>query len=136
MHTLTNEHWREFFLVCAELLLPGDLKPVPVPEGSWCRFTTFDRLQTDAGYWGHGLPAHDDIGLEMIKDGGVWGQPFRFSDLAHLLIPRRVFWESQWSSQPYECGEMVQELVLLSEKLIEKGIQHRLTDLVLEIKLY
>jgi hypothetical protein len=135
MHILTNEQWREFFLACSELLLPGEWTPVPVREGSWCRFTTFDRLQTDAGYWGHGLPRSEDIGLEWINDGGVWGQPFRFCDLAHVIIPRRIFWETQGPG-PYECGEVSQELEPLSDALAQKGIQHRLSDLVLEIKFY
>ena len=55
---------------------------------SRCAWTLFDRLSSDLHYWTCGLPALNDVGDTHIKDSGVWGQPFLYSSLAHIVVPR------------------------------------------------
>ncbi|MFO1251873.1 MAG: hypothetical protein U1E77_12285 [Inhella sp.] len=69
------------------------------------------------------------------QDGGTWMQPFSYSDIAHLLIPATFYWE-RFSDRNFEHGEKMQNIALLSERLNAEKLPHRLTDLVLEIKLY
>lgn len=130
MHQLSQENWHEFFVTCAELLGPGD------QHGSWCAATSFRRLADDAGYWTHGLPKMSDIAPTHIKDGGVWGQPFAFSDLAHVIIPKTFKWERYENGAFEDYVSQAQDIERLSNALSTKGIAHRLTDLILEIKLY
>lgn len=65
----------------------------------------------------------------------MWGQPFLYGDLAHLVVPRAFFWQTG-SNEPFANGMKDQDLALLSSELTTAGIPHRITDLVLEIKLY
>lgn len=130
MHEMTTDEWHEFFLACSELLGPGD------QHGSWCAVTTFERLSDDAGYWTHGLPRKSDLGPTHTNDGGVWGQPFAYADLAHIIIPKTFGWERYENGVWQEYVSQAQDIELLSEALNAKGINHRLTNIVLEIKLY
>ena len=125
--------WREFFDACATLLGSGTREPRL--SSSWCAWTTFDRLATDAGYWTCGLPAASDLREGFIADGGIWGQPFWFVQLAHVIVPARFYWENSLSSR-FESGYKSQPIGQLSEHLSQRGVPHRLTELVLEIKLY
>jgi len=136
MHKLTNQQWRDFFLICADLLPPGAFDQTPVSSASWCSFTTFERLAIDAGYWVHGLPRKEDIGDTYIKDGGVWGQPYLFDDLAHLIIPRKFYWERIEGGRWVGNGHDVQDIEHLSATLAVKQIAHSLSALALEIKCY
>jgi hypothetical protein len=86
-------------------------------------------------YWTGGLPAEEDLADSHIKDNGVWGQPFSYKQLAHIVIPREFFWESN-GGPDYKNGTKRQDLALLSSELNQANIPHRLTDIVLEIKLY
>lgn len=63
------------------------------------------------------------------------GQPFRYSDLAHIVIPREFFWETGALSS-YRNGTWHQDIAALSTELTALGIDHRLTEIVLEVKLY
>lgn len=130
---MNDSAWREFFLAASEVLGAGHR--VDRLSASWCSWTTFGRLRSDAGYWTGGLPAPEDVGDSYIQDGGVWGQPFFFSDLAHLIVPREFFWESEIGPN-YHNGTRVQALEVLSKQLAARGIPHRVTDLLLEIKCY
>jgi len=130
MHEISADKWHAFFVTCAELLGPGD------QHGSWCAVTTFRRLADDAGYWTHGLPLKSDIAPTHIGDGSVWGQPFAYADLAHIVIPKTFIWERYENGAWLECVSQTQDIKRLSETLDAKGINHRLTSLVLEIKLY
>lgn len=125
--------WNKFFLAAAEVLGAGHF--LPQYSESWCSWTTFGRLRDDAGYWTRGLPAASEVFETHIGDGGVWGQPFDFADLAHLIVPREFYWESDPGPE-WTCGTKRQDVEGLSQKLMAAGIPHRLTDLVLEVKCY
>jgi hypothetical protein len=125
--------WHQFFLAASEVLGPGS--HVARFSESWCSWTTFDRLLLDAGYWGAGIPARRDIFETHIGDGGVWGQPFSFEALAHLVVPREFYWESG-PNEEFQHGTRAQPITALSEKLVQLRVPHRLTDLVLEVKCY
>ena len=49
---------------------------------------TLDRLGEDAGCWTCPLPAREDVGPSCTRDNGSWGQPFRYAQLAYVIIPR------------------------------------------------
>ncbi|MDO3566066.1 hypothetical protein [Ralstonia pseudosolanacearum] len=125
--------WKNFFTTCAAIL--GEGAPAAAKSNTWCSWTTFKRLREDTGYWQSGLPNPSDIHDEWIGDGGVWGQPFSYTDLAHIIVPREFYWE-QVSQEGFESGVRVQDIESLSTELRAKGIEHRKTDLLLEIKLY
>jgi len=103
---------------------------------SWCAWTTYRRIGEDFGYWTSGLPAIEDIGAIGIADGSVWGQPFSYSELVHVVIPRTFYWESRTAAGQFESGLRSQDIDELSSRLSAAGIEHRATALVLEIKLY
>lgn len=130
---MNDDTWKRFFLSCAEILGPGE--PLAAHSDSWCSWTTYRRLAEDAGYWVSGLPNVDQIADAGIKDGSIWGQPFSYGDIAHIVIPRRFYWESI-SETKFESGVRGQDIDALSSKLRNEKIDHRLTDLILEIKLY
>jgi hypothetical protein len=130
MHEMSADKWHAFFTTCAEVLGPGD------QHGSWCAFTTFDRLARDVGYWTYGLPVKSDIWPDHIGDGGVWGQPFGYADIAHIVIPKTFVWERYENSEWQDYVTEAQDIKRLSNALDAKSVGHRLTGLVLEIKLY
>ena len=130
---MDSNDWKTFFLVCAEILGRGS--SVAAQSDSWCSWTTFARLNEDTGYWMSGLPKQKEIADAGIADGGTWGQPFSYSDLAHVLIPRSFYWESS-SENGFKSGVRKQDIDAVALRLQEQKINHRLTDLVLEIKLY
>jgi hypothetical protein len=130
---MEDRHWQAFFTTAVEVLGSGDLLPGKTP--SWCSWTTFTRLAIDAGYWTHGLPRREDILETYIADGGIWGQPFSYADLAHIIVPREFYWESK-IGPGWECGSRLQDIEALSKRLNANDVTHRLTDRLLEIKLY
>jgi hypothetical protein len=130
---MNDRDWKTFFLVCANALGVGHA--TALHSRSWCSWTTFQRLNEDAGYWTAGLPREMDIADTHIKDGGVWGQPFSYAELAHIIVPQKFLWESV-PGPDFTSGFREQDIKALSSALTEKGIGHRATDLVLEIKLY
>lgn len=67
-------------------------------------------------------------------DRGPWGQPFSYQEIAHVVIPRAFYWET--AAGPFDSGRKTQDIQRLSRELTAAGIPHRLTDLVLEVKLY
>ncbi|HEX7712117.1 MAG TPA: hypothetical protein VF418_14385 [Sphingomonadaceae bacterium] len=102
---------------------------------TWCSWTTFDRLVRDAGYWTAELPDEGELGADGTADFGVWDQPFSYSSIAHVVIPRE-FLEEQSSSTGYFAWIPQQDIDGLSEKLKAAGIEHRASRYALEIKLY
>ena len=130
---MTDAQWHAFFSASAEVLGKGDR--VPEHSHSWCSWTTFDRLLVDAGYWTSGLPAAEDIFETYIGDNGVWGQPFHYSQLAHLVVPRKFLCDEP-PGPNWTYRERVQDLESLSAKLKAAEVPHRLTKLVLELKCY
>jgi hypothetical protein len=111
----------------------------------WCSWTTFSRLANDAGYWTAELPQEDELGDRGTNDGGTWGQPFPYEDLAHVIIPRRfseeVFGRKRYSQElegqnRYTCWHHAQDIDGLAPMLDAAGIKHRLAAHALEVKLY
>ena len=130
---MSDGNWKMFFLICADILGPGD--SLPFLSKSWCSWTTFSRLTNDAGYWQSGLPNYPDIGDGWIVDGGVWGQPFAYADIAHIVVPRQFCWE-RISGDEFDHGLKKQDIDALSSELDTQAIAHRKTDLILEMKFY
>jgi len=129
---MTDVEWQSFFQICASTLGIG--RPDIASSQSWCAWTTFSKLVDDVLYWKRGLPNPDDIADSHIKDGGVWGQPFFYQDIAHIIIPR-VF-DSEYVGSGWRYGTKAQDIDLLSNALTAARIAHRKTELILEIKLY
>ena len=130
---MNDKKWQLFFTTAIDVLGEGDYRLSYTP--SWVSWTTFTRLVTDAGYWTTGLPRKNEILGTYIADGGIWGQPFLYSDLAHLIIPNKFYWEAPPGPE-FVCGYKEQNISLLSAELNKSDVAHRLTDKVLEIKLY
>jgi len=130
---MNDAQWYTFFTLAAEVLGPGNR--LAEHSHSWCSWTTFDRLSVDAGYWTGGLPALEDIFETSIGDNGVWGQPFHFSQLAHLIVPRKFMCDEP-PGPNWTFRERVQNLEGLSTKLRTAEIPHRLTELVLDLQCY
>lgn len=129
---MTDEQWVKFFTASAEILGKGEMSARW--SETWCAWTTFSRLNSDCGYWTRGLPNLKDIDVNYIKDGGVWGQPFMFKEIAHIIVPREFFWEKP--DPGYLCGYKTQDIKKLSERLIELEIPHNLSQYCLDIKLF
>jgi len=93
---------------------------------TWCSWTTFGRLAaSDAGYWTAGLPNSANIGDTYIGDGGVWGQPFHFSDLAHLIVPGKFVTD--------DGVVKTQDIQRLSARLGALGVPHKLAAALAEL---
>ena len=125
--------WRSFFDTCARILGMGSRNAWQ--SLSWCSWTTFDRLACDAGYWTCGFPDSSELGESWIADGGTWGQPFAYYQLAHIIVPARFYWERH-CADGFQTGTKSQPIAELSRALLDAGVPHRLTEAVLEIKLY
>ena len=130
---MRNEQWKALFLTSRTL--PGEGAYNPRYSESWCAWTTFQSLKHGVNYWYCGIPDYADILDTHIADGGLWGQPFNYDDLAHFIVPATFYWESEGGFR-FENGTKSQDIKMLSEKLSYEGLEHRITDLVLEIKLY
>jgi hypothetical protein len=130
---MKDEDWERFFIVATTVLGKGCHNAYF--SENWCAFTTFSKLRDDCHYWTTGLPELEDISSTGINDGGVWGQPFRYSDLAHIIIPQKFTWEFVEEGK-FLTGIKTQDIDKLAKSLAEFGIIARVTDLVLEIKLY
>ena len=132
-NSMKNDQWNKFFEVCSSVLGKGSDRAFD--SESWCSWTTYSRLSEDAGYWVSGIPNKDEITANGVKDGGTWGQPFGFEEIAHIIIPRRFYWESG-DGPEFKHGYKQQDIVSLASALSDQSIPHRLTELVLEIKCY
>jgi hypothetical protein len=130
---MNNTLWYLFFKSCAELLGPGCHEP-DLSE-SWCSWTTFDRLEDDAGYWTCAMPKESELNETYIADGGTWGQPFRYCEIAHVIVPAHFRWE-RVINQELTFGVKNQRIADLSRLLESREVPHRTTERVLEIKLY
>lgn len=127
--------WKTFFLEAAEVLSSREQQEADAGPQSWCSWTTYRRLQEDAGYWTAPLPVRSEVGDVGILDGGTWGQPFLYEDIAHIVIPRSFYWE-RILPEGFRSSSEVQPIDALARKLAAHSIQHRLTGFLLEIKLY
>ena len=63
-------------------------------------------------------------------------QPFMYSDLAHFIIPARFYWERIEGPGEFQNGYKSQDIRALSRELEVLGVPHRVTERVLEVKLY
>jgi hypothetical protein len=129
-----NDHqWKIFFTICADTL--GESGYMSHLSDNWCSWTTFSRLNHDAGYWTSGLPKTSEINDTSISDGGTWGQPFSYKDIAHIIIPRSFYWELSENGS-FNSGSKSQEIYNLSKKLSMASVPHQSSELLLEIKCY
>lgn len=122
-----SEQWHFFIRTSIEVL--GEGKPIIDLSDSWCSWTTFSRLECwDAGYWQSGLPSLKQVETWGIADGGVWGQPFKYSEIAHFIIPHKFC---------TEAGVVkTQDTESLGHKLHDLGEAIQMNKYVLEVKLY
>ena len=131
---MRDDQWKAFFLVCRDIL--GEGATISQFSDSWCAWTTFGALKHGGiHYWTCGIPNYSEILDTHIKDGGLWRQAFSFDDIAHIVVPKTFYWETEGVPR-FQNGTKTQDIVALSARLNRDGIAHRLTDLVLEIKLY
>ena len=131
--SMDNALWKSFFYESRTILGVGSHNAFF--SETWCAWTTFHALREGVHYWYCGLPDFPEIHDTHIEDGGTWGQPFSYGDLAHVIIPARFYWESQ-GGPDFRNGLKSQNIEKLSLRLDELGVPHRITELVLEIKLY
>lgn len=129
---MSDVNWQVFLKTCRRVLGKGAWEP-SLSE-SWCAFTTFNSLQHGIHYWSCGFPEETEILDTHTVDGGLWRQPFAYDDLAHVIVPKTFYWET--TDGKFDSGYKEQDLDAVSKELSELGIQHRKTDLLLEVKLY
>jgi|APLak6261663543_1056040.scaffolds.fasta_scaffold02601_3 hypothetical protein len=130
---MTDIEWKTFFEVCAITLGTGSYRASE--SETWCTWTTFQRVNEDIHYWTSGLPNLDELEPTWIKDGGTWGQPFRYQEIAHIVIPSAFSWESK-EGETWQMGKKLQNIEKLSHALTKAKIAHRKTGVIVEIKLY
>lgn len=131
---MDDETWRTV-LKTARRVLGRGLSQSWASE-SWCAWTTFSSLEHWLTYWACGLPEVEELLETGVADGGTWTQSFAYSDLAHLIIPARFYWETSAPEAGFQSGYKPQDIVSLSQELSRLEISHRLSDRVLELKLY
>jgi hypothetical protein len=129
---MDNNDWKLCLQICRRTLGIGDWDPFL--SESWCAFTTYSSLVHGVTYFNCGFPNEDECLDICTVDGGVWRQSFSYNDLAHLIVPKTFYWERTING--FESGYKQQDIKKLSANLKTCGITHRLTDIVLEIKLY
>ena len=124
---MKTDDWYRFFNLAIDIL--GEGGTIIDKSNSWCSWTTFQRLECwDAGYWRAGLPKKSDIEHWGIADGSVWGQPFNFNDIAHLIIPNSFCTDSGMIK--------IQNTQKLKDEMGNLREYIKLGKYVLEIKLY
>lgn len=136
MHEMDDEKWFRFFRTCAETIAVKSAPAyLPVEGGSWCSWTTFDRLVGTAGYWAGPLPTSGELKESFLGHGSNWSQYFHYSQLCHFIVPRKFVWERVEAGH-FESGDVNQDIDGVAEILRALQVPHRLTPLVLEIKSY
>ncbi len=130
---MNDEQWRLFLQTARRILGKGQWDPAL--SESWCAFTTFSSLERGMRYWSCGLPEEVECEEHRTVDGGLWRQSFFYSDLAHVVIPKTFYWE-RIENSAFSCGENIQSIEELASRLDRSSIPYRLTNLVLEVKLY
>ncbi len=130
---MSDQEWRLLLLTARRVLGKG--ASLSWGSESWCAWTTFSSLESWLTYWHCGLPDESELLLTGTADGGSWMQPFQYSDLAHLIIPAKFYWERVVDSE-FQNGTKLQDIERLSKELTQLGLPHRKTDLVLEVKIF
>jgi hypothetical protein len=131
---MDDETWRKLLETARRGL--GSGRSQSWASDSWCAWTTFSSLEHWLTYWACGLPEADELLATGTADGGTWTQSFTYSDLAHLIIPARFYWETSTPDAGFQSGYKSQAIEKLSQELSRLEIPHRLSERVLEIKLY
>lgn len=131
---MNDSDWKTFLATARSLLGKG--QNVAWASESWCAYTTFFMLSHGLTYWSVGLPDFTELLDTHTVDGGLWGQEFYYNDLAHIIIPAQFYWEQSDKENGFQNGYKEQDIKTLSKELTAKKIKHKLTDKVLEIKLY
>ena len=135
--------WRTFLAISGSYLREtnrcsvgewSDRSPDAPRLKSWCSWTTYERLLDNAGYWTAELPLEAELTDVGTTDGGTWGQPFYYEQLAHLLIPRSFSEEHTWNG--YFVWAHEQDIDGLSQRLHKAGMAHGLSAYALDIKLF
>jgi hypothetical protein len=129
---MTNLEWKKFFDLGNEVLGAGS-QGLLVSE-NWCSWTTFDRLLRSGGYWQCGLPRPGEYHDWGVGDGGVWGQPFRYEEIAHLIVPRTFEFADIYKGE-FIYKKTEQKIDALSDLLLLANIDHILSDWALEFRL-
>lgn len=140
---MTSEQWRTFFTLASRHILAtrkSELDECSAPSKtfgreSYCAWTVFDRLGCDTIYWTAGLPNEHDLQEQGLRDGGEWGQPFQYDEIAHLIIPAE-YTEDFHVDQKWIMWRHRQDIHGLSKLLDEASIPHMLHATFLELKLY
>ena len=102
---------------------------------SWCAFTTYTSLRHGVNYWNCGFPDEEEVLDDRTGDGGLWSQSFLFADMAHIVVPAEFYWEN-FDGSDFLNGYKKQDIFGLSNLLTTSQIPHRVSPLVLEVKLY
>jgi hypothetical protein len=131
---MDDETWRTLLQTARRVLGRGVSQSWA--SDSWCAWTTFSSLEHWLTYWNCGLPDAGELLATGTADGGTWTQSFAYSDLAHLIIPARFYWETSSTEAGFQSGYKPQDIAKLSDELSRLEISHRLSERVLEIKLY
>lgn len=130
---MRDTEWRVLLDLASHVLGPGHADSRR--SQSWCAWTTYESLNSTLTYWASGIPHQHELTPTGLIDGGTWGQPFLYSEIAHLIIPAQFYWENL-TANGFDNGYRRQDLITLSHALNEAGLPYRMTDLMLEVKLY
>lgn len=128
---MPTKNWKLIFTLCHQTLVANNSNNA---KDSYCAWTTFDRLESAVHYWDGRLPAMADIQDNHIAEG-FWSQPFLYESLAHLIIPKKVFWEKVTKTD-YSQGEFLQDVETLAQEFDKHKISYLLSNYWLEIKLF
>lgn len=134
---MNNSYWRTFFITCAHVCGAG-AQDINLSQ-NWCSWTTFTRLAEDAGYWQSDLPHVDELGEESTFDGGTWGQPFPYNDIAHLIVPKtftKELFTGPAEKRVFERVSVSQDIESVSKELSKLGVPHTLSSVALEVKIF
>lgn len=131
---LSDAQWNAVLTLAATLFkVAPRTSPRPAESGSWCSFTTFDRMQSDWGYWQMPLPTLPEIYDSYAGHGPHWSQYFYYRQIAHFIVPRQM---TQEMYRPTRAISLVQDVDTLSHALSQQAIPHRITPHGLEICCY
>jgi len=131
-HSMNTKDWIKFFDLCNQVLGEGDY--TLYRSENWCSWITFDRIIRDAQYWSGGIPKTGEYGEHGVGDGGNWGQPFPYSSIAHLIIPRHFEFCDMYQGE-FVHKQTEQDIDHLSILLQEHSIEHVISEWALELRL-
>ena len=130
---MQDEQWKRLLELARAVLGKG--ASASWASDSWCGWTTFSSLEHQLTYWARGVPDAGDLLADRTVDGGLWPQSFYYHDLAHIIFPASFYWERMVAGA-FQSGYKTQDITRLSAELHKAAIPHRLTEMVLEVKLY